>query len=237
PQLEDDELLALLAPAEEHREHVGDGDRVLAAADVRRHAEHEHRDAEQEHEHVPRPPDQRDAPRAEGGAAGHPVHGPVEDGHQIATIFRRCTSQTKNGPPMSASTIPTCSSPGRTTTRPMTSATSSSAPPASAEAGSGHRWSGPVTDRTTCGTTRPTNAIGPHAAVAEPARRVIATTPITRVRCTEWPRERATSSPSDSAFRAGAPASPSSAPAPRNQITWPAISTSRPASDPTAQKR
>ncbi|OLT13268.1 hypothetical protein BJF78_22270 [Pseudonocardia sp. CNS-139] len=94
-----------------------------------------------------------------------------------------------------------------------------------------------MNERTMCGTTRPTNAIGPHAAVAAPASSVIATTPSTRVRRTEWPSERATSSPRDSALSAGALASPITAPTSRNHCTWPATPGSRPAIEPTAQNR
>jgi hypothetical protein len=44
------------------------------------------------------------------------------------------------------------------------SVVSSSTAPANPEAGSNHRWSGPVKNRATCGTTSPTNPIGPQAA-------------------------------------------------------------------------
>ena len=81
-------------------------------------------------------------------------------GHSSA-IRRRRTKAMKTGAPMTAVTMPTSSSPGRATTRPMTSAPSSRIGASTAEYGRSQRWSGPVIARATCGTVRPTNPIGP----------------------------------------------------------------------------
>ncbi len=80
-------------------------------------------------------------------------------------------------------------------------------------------------------------AIGPAAAVAAPHSSVIAIPPSTRVRPTWAPSARPASSPSASAFNGRASASASSAPAIRNGATWASVSESRPASEPTHQKR
>ena len=55
-----------------------------------------------------------------------------ERAHSCAIRFRR-TSAMNNGVPTTAIITPAGSSPGRTTTRPITSATSISAPPSTAE--------------------------------------------------------------------------------------------------------
>ncbi len=88
-----------------------------------------------------------------------------------------------------------------------------------------------------CGTINPTNAIGPHAAVAAPVSTVIAAMPITRVVTTLVPSERATSSPRLSRFRAGVEASATSNPTTMNGSTCQKTSMPRPATEPTTQKR
>ena len=54
---------------------------------------------------------------------------------------------------------------------------------------------------------------------------------------TRWPSERATSSPSASAFSVRPDTSAMTAPTTMNGATWRAIVPSRPASEPTAQNR
>ena len=72
----------------------------------------------------------------------------------------------KKGAPTRAVMMPTSSSEGRATMRPMTSEATSSEAPASAENGSSQRWSTPTRSRQRWGTTSPTNQIGPATAVA-----------------------------------------------------------------------
>ena len=91
--------------------------------------------------------------------------------------------------------------------------------------------------RQTCGTTSPTNAIGPQAAVAAPMSRVIAAMPTQRVAARFAPSAVATSSPSDSRFNPGVLTSANTRPAQRNGATCATTSPSRPASEPTAQNR
>uniref|UniRef100_A0A1I7YQH4 Transposase n=1 Tax=Steinernema glaseri TaxID=37863 RepID=A0A1I7YQH4_9BILA len=65
-------------------------------------------------------------------------------------------------------TMPIGSSAGASASRAIRSANSSSDAPASSDAGSNTRWSGPDNSRTMCGTTSPTKPINPAAATAAP---------------------------------------------------------------------
>ena len=58
--------------------------------------------------------------------------------------------------------------------------------------------------RATCGTTRPTNAIGPTSATAVPHSSTVAIADGARARPRRWPSPRATSSPSATAFSTAA---------------------------------
>lgn len=72
----------------------------------------------------------------------------------------------KVGTPSSAVITPTGSCCGATSVRAIVSVSSSSVPPASAQAGSSTRWSLPSSSRRACGTTRPTKPIAPPVVTA-----------------------------------------------------------------------
>src|SRR5690625_5704171 len=60
----------------------------------------------------------------------------------------------KTGAPSIATTIPTGTTDGATTVRPMVSAATSSTPPESADIGSRYWWLAPMMSRAMCGPTR-----------------------------------------------------------------------------------
>ena len=105
------------------------------------------------------------------------------------------------------------------------------------EYGSSHRCSGPVKRRTMCGMTSPTKAIGPHAAVAVPAVSTMASEHHPRLRPTEAPSDRATSSPRPSVSSERHDASATATATTTKGATCRARSPSRPAIEPTAQNR
>src|SRR5690606_27826493 len=82
------------------------------------------------------------------------------------TVRRRRTKAIRPGPPMIVVTMPTCSSPVDSTTRPTMSDTSIRIGATTRQNGRIQRWSGPVNARTRCGTIKPTKPMGPTAAVA-----------------------------------------------------------------------
>ncbi len=133
PQLHHDEPLAGVATAEERRDHVRHRDLEVTHGEVDRDEHGQDDEAEDGDEAGA----DRDQPR--GGTDAQRVGqggGGLADRRtraHIRTIRLRRTSTMKTGPPTSAITMPTCSSAGRTTTRPMTSATTRKIPPISAE--------------------------------------------------------------------------------------------------------
>ncbi|CAM3973466.1 hypothetical protein NOGI109294_20785 [Nocardiopsis gilva] len=143
----------------------------------------------------------------------------------------------KNGPPITASTMPTSTSPVPRITRPMMSAMRISTMPHSAPVGTSQRWSEPVRVRAMCGAIRPRKPIGPTAATDAPVSSAMASTPVPRVSHTRWPSDAATSSPSASALSPGALPIASTIPTTRNGSTCQIASVGRPVSEPTRQNR
>ena len=109
--------------------------------------------------------------------------------------------------------------------------------PASAASGISCVYRGPAIARTAHGATSPTKAIGPHAAVAAAASNVIAAMPTTRVSATRLPSDRAMSSPSPSAVIPGPLSRARMPPAATSATSSGIVPVSRPASEPTCQKR
>ena len=188
--------LAWVAAADQRRQHLADADREVAAADVQRHGE-QHAPRGRSRARAPaRPPDDGERPEPQGRAAGDTrrrcaaeARASSEHGHQTATILRRRTSddeersadQRQHDADLQLA---------RTHDHPAddVGARAAARRRRAPDAGSSQRWSGPVNVRTTCGTTSPTNAIGPQAAVAAPVSRVIATMPATARASTESAR-------------------------------------------------
>src|SRR5690606_36410874 len=251
--LHDDEAHRSVHGAHERVEHLRHAERVVARRqrdDAEREPDERERRAHRERPHVEpeahapaeRPDDARGAAEAAAvpSAVGHArARGHrVPDGRAHSPLAEeRRTSATSTGAPTNAVTMPTCSSPGETTTRPTTSDTSSRTGASTAAYGRIQRWSGPTAHRATCGTMRPTNAIGPAAAVAAPHRSITATPTSTRVRPTWAPGERARSSPSATLLRGRATTTASTSPARTNGAIVAAVSAVRPASEPAVQKR
>ena len=127
PQVADDELRARVAAARQRADHVARRDRELARSD------RDHRQREQSTRE-----DRADArPAAGARAARRPADAPravaVDAALTGAAIRLRRTSAMNTGVPSTAIITPAGSSLGRTITRPITSATSSSAAPSTAE--------------------------------------------------------------------------------------------------------
>ena len=127
PQLADDEVGVRAAEPEDRRHAPRERDREVADRD--RHAERDESDRRE------RRPTQRlrarvrtvCASRGPGRSSATEVaarrSGVGTIGGHSSASFRRRTRATKNGAPITAVTMPTCSSPGRATTRPMMSET------------------------------------------------------------------------------------------------------------------
>ncbi len=79
--------------------------------------------------------------------------------------------------------------------------------------------------------------MGPHAAVAAPASRVMATMPTARLRTMSTPRPRATSSPRLSRLREGSVDSARTSPRAMNPVTGQMTSNPTPATEPAFQNR
>src|SRR5207253_933041 len=113
-------------------------------------------------DHLARIDAQRDAADRLPAAAAVPVaHArELEQGPGHVRLRR---SSTKRGAPSSAVTAPTGGSAPRPrkSRRATASASTRKAAPPRAEAGRTTRWSGPVSRRTACGTTRPTKPTSP----------------------------------------------------------------------------
>ena len=192
------------SPCPKHRrDHVAQRDREVA--DAERDAEHDARRSATSTSRRPwsttRAAARRARPAARTGRGAR--RRSIDEGRrQSSASFRRRTRKMKNGAPISAVTIPTCSSPGRAMTRPMTSA------PSSRIGGQHHRV------RQDPAVVRPGDRAGDvrdgQADERDRARRGRrrADEQHDRERRTTagpaptfWPSERATSSPSASAFR------------------------------------
>jgi len=132
--------------------------------------------------------------------------------------------------------MPTCSSPGRTITRPSTSAASSSTAPGQPRG----RQQPPVVRAGVqpCQVRHHQSDEGdrPAAATATPASRVTAASPVNRVsRCSA--RAPGYVLAERQQVQPGALATASTSPASRNGLIWVVIPVSRPTSEPTSQNR
>src|SRR6266704_427205 len=88
--------------------------------------------------------------------------------HSPASPRCRSSMARKNGAPTAAVRMPIGISAGATMVRASVSAPTSSTAPSKAEAGSNSRCAGPITSRSRCGTTMPTNPTTPQTETATP---------------------------------------------------------------------
>jgi len=101
-----------------------------------------------------------------GGSGALALNGIGSVHRHMPTTLPRLPRWIKKGEPMSAVITPAPISPGKTTMRPITSASRRRTAARSAETGRSSRWFGPLTARAMWGEARPMKAMGPQAAVA-----------------------------------------------------------------------
>src|SRR5690606_24829244 len=174
----------------------------------------------------------------QAAAVGRMHHGiaPLDQGagglHRRARL--RTSSARKTGTPTRETIAPTGSWVGATTVRASVSASTTSAPPASTQAGSSVRWSLPSARRSVCGTISPTNPTAPAVVTAKPAASAASRQVASRRRVTSTPSEKARASPSSIRLSEGASRIAASSPATRARPG--ASQASAPARSPISQK-
>ena len=141
------------------------------------------------------------------------------------------------GAPKNAVTIPASSSLGEPMSRPIISEIVKRMAPPAADSGTMPFMSGPEMSRILWGIISPTNAMGPASAVVAPQSSTPANAPTLRTTPVRTPRPVATSSPSASAFKAGAMKKPTRRPAKRNGATVRMPCQVAPPTLPTCQNR
>src|SRR5690606_36926393 len=223
----DDEVAGLVPHSGQRGQHLTEAERVLARGEGHDHDEgDQHRRGERHGEgawrDAHRQPAHAHDPAGHGRVHTRCVRGGVRGGrcggHREAS-FRLRHRARNTGTPRTAVTMPTWISAGGAMIRPTRSAPTSRVGASTSEYGSTHRWSGPAMNRATCGTARPTNPMGPTAAVDAPHSNVMATAPATRMRSGWAPSTRPRSSPMARALRGRTSSSAATMPTAMNGST------------------